>query len=398
MQLITFKNLLSPVSAGEFFACASEGRHLHVAGNEQKFAGLFSWDDVNALLGMSGLWSERSMKVAMDGRDLDAAEFCLPGRNRDGQRVMRPDPRLVADAVGRGATIVLDLLETLTPGTAAVSDSLASVIGGVVSCNAYCSWQYHQGFPSHFDNTEVFVLHIAGRKTWQLYEGRFEYPVDSPGFSYSSLPLEHHEQAKGRVVERIELAPGHLLYIPRGQYHDALASSDATLHLSFGVTQPTGLDFMDILIRSLTDDPIFRQSIPRFDDVPGHEQQLRRIADRLHEIITGPDTSAQMRGQQRERALREAAVHIELPARKRRDRYRVCWRGCRMDRIGTGQRLVAGTAQLDLTDSEAAVAKYVLERDFVEPEILRTVFSRSDPTILAAVLQKLAANGLIEAI
>src|SRR3546814_12960582 len=36
----------------------------------------------------------------------------------------------------------------------------------------------------------------------------------------------------------IRMQPGDLLYIPRGRYHDALASENGALHIAFGVTLP----------------------------------------------------------------------------------------------------------------------------------------------------------------
>jgi ribosomal protein L16 Arg81 hydroxylase len=50
------------------------------------------------------------------------------------------------------------------------------------------------------------------------------------------------------------MKPGDVLYLPRGQYHEALASSDASLHLSFGIGQPTGIDVISRLLKSLPDE------------------------------------------------------------------------------------------------------------------------------------------------
>ena len=47
---------------------------------------------------------------------------------------------------------------------------------------------------------------------------------------------------KGRVAEEILMRPGDLLYLPRGQFHDALASTDASIHVTLSCAEPNGLD------------------------------------------------------------------------------------------------------------------------------------------------------------
>src|SRR3546814_5312450 len=87
---------------------------------------------------------------------------------------------------------------------------------------------------------DVFALHIEGSKTWRLYEGRANNPLDVPGYNWESLSPEQRERTRGKLQQEVAMQPGDLLYIPRGQYHDALASSEACLHLSFGITQQIG--------------------------------------------------------------------------------------------------------------------------------------------------------------
>ena len=65
---MSFQTLLEPVSLEEFFSKVSGRRPLHVPGTPHKFSDLFSWADFNRLLEMSKLWSDRSMKLVLDGR------------------------------------------------------------------------------------------------------------------------------------------------------------------------------------------------------------------------------------------------------------------------------------------------------------------------------------------
>ena len=229
--------LVRPLDPEAFLADVRDREPRHFPGDDARFAQVFSFAELERLLGMWRLWSDRTFKVVLDGRDLPPEEFCTSGHGREGHPAVLVDARRVEALLARGATLVLDAMESLSPGVRAVADALRSALGGSVICNVYCSFESHAGFPSHYDTTEVLALHIAGRKRWRVYRERAEQPLERPGHSYAYQDRAHHERAKGAVLEEVEMTPGDVLYLPRGQYHDALASEGASLHLSFGITR-----------------------------------------------------------------------------------------------------------------------------------------------------------------
>ena len=156
-------------------------------------------------------------------------------------------------------------------------------MGGKTQSNLYCSWNQHQAFDSHFDTHDVFALHVAGEKVWRLFEGRLDRPIANE--VYKNLDQEYHDEHRGAVAAEITLRPGDLLYIPRGQYHDALASSDGAIHLAFGVTHIIGIDALSLLFEQAMADPLFRTNLP----LPEAGPEVRRgwlaaLADRLQEF------------------------------------------------------------------------------------------------------------------
>jgi len=42
----------------------------------------------------------------------------------------------------------------------------------MVGANVYLTPAGTQGFAPHFDDVEVFMLQLEGKKRWRLYEGR----------------------------------------------------------------------------------------------------------------------------------------------------------------------------------------------------------------------------------
>jgi len=53
------------------------------------------------------------------------------------------------------------------------------------------------------------------------------------------------------MIDQITLKPGDLLYSPRGQYHDALASKSSSIHLAFGLSYFKPIDLMAIMWKKL---------------------------------------------------------------------------------------------------------------------------------------------------
>ncbi len=394
----TFRQIISPVSPEEFFAAIWDQRAVHIPGAAERFAHVFSWQEFNRLLNMSKLWSDRSMKIVLDGQNLDFVEYGRIGQTREGYQAHVPDAEQTILLLRRGATVILDLIETLSPSVAAVSAALQTATGGVAVCNAYCSWRAHQGFMAHFDTTDVFALHIEGTKVWRVYEGRADNAIDVEGYNYGTFEPEHHARAKGNLLEEIEMKAGDLLYLPRGQYHEALASSDASLHLSFGIGQPTGIDVITRLLRSLPEESLFRENLPHFDRPQAHREHLRAIANRIQEILSQPSLSDQIRDWQRDRALSERYGRFNLPSRDDATQFRVRSLGVRIEPRDGAPILTLPGGELPLEQGEEGAVAWILERDYVEEPELKKRFAALGADGLRNLLDRLEAISILDKI
>ena len=129
---------------------------------------------------------------------------------------------------------------------------------GKVQGNLYLSSR-RQGFGAHFDTHDVYAVHVEGTKTWHIYEAA---PTTIAHPMFKTLGREHHEKAKGAKLMDVHMEPGDLLYLPRGQYHDALADEGGTMHIAFGITYPIGMD-VTFLFDRVVAEPEFRANLPR---------------------------------------------------------------------------------------------------------------------------------------
>ncbi|MGI9509516.1 MAG: JmjC domain-containing protein, partial [Geminicoccaceae bacterium] len=168
------------------------------------------------------------------------------------------------------------------------SQSMEQALGGKVQGNLYCSSQRRQGFAAHFDTHDVYAVHVEGTKTWHIYEGRAADPIAHPMFK--TLGREHHEKAKGKLLMDVRMEPGDLLYLPRGQYHDALADEGGAVHIACGVTYPIGMDVMSMLFERVLAEPAFRANLPRASE-GGTNERLALLADKIGDVLRDPKTA-----------------------------------------------------------------------------------------------------------
>lgn len=292
----TFADLIAPIPAETFFAEYYGRKVLHIRGDAGKFAGVMSWRKLDALLNMTAVWTSRSLELALDGALVPARDYCRAGLDHgSGAPAPQPDPAAVTGLLRRGASLLLNDIDTLSPELAAVANALEATLEGRVQANLYCSARQHPAFPSHYDTHDVFAMHVEGEKLWRIYEGRLDNPVSHP--TYKTKPQSFHDQAKGKVAFDVLLKPGDLLYIPRGTYHDALAQSDGTLHVAFGVTSLIGLDFVSSLFERALHDSLFRASFPRRHAPNGDAsfaRHLRALTERIASLAMDGATLTHM--------------------------------------------------------------------------------------------------------
>lgn len=284
MSIASFADLLAPFDVEVFFRDYYGKQPLLIRGGAEKFRNVMSWPILEGLVNRTSIWSSTSLKLVLDTKALPASSYCVQAVGRDGATLMQPSAPLVNDWLGKGASLVLNDIDALTPELAAVARVLENTLDTKVQANLYCSWKAHKAFLSHMDTHDVFAVHVEGRKQWLVYEGRAEQPINHPAFK--GVAQEVIDKAKGKVLMDIVMEPGDLLYIPRGQYHDALAESGGTVHIAFGSTSVIGLDIVTALIDAAVHDPLLRANLPRrADGEKALSDHLEKLSHRLQSIM-----------------------------------------------------------------------------------------------------------------
>jgi ribosomal protein L16 Arg81 hydroxylase len=297
MAITSFADLLAPVPVEEFLDKTKGRKWQHIEAPPERVDGLFAWAQLSQLLNME-VWNHQNLLLVQDTQPVPPQAYCRQRVDRSGQRQFVPDPQMVQQHLARGASMVLNEIETLVPGILAIINAFTDGLGAKSSANAYISQQNHQAFDTHYDKTDVFALQVYGQKRWRVYEGQLDAPVIHARFA--GMPKDMVQRQRGKVQREFVMNTGDLLYLPRGRFHDALATDGPSIHLSFAVSEPKGLDYLQMVMDEAVGDPAFRADLPLAEaDLPAH---FDRLADRIRDVARAQRTK------DRGRALRKSFV------------------------------------------------------------------------------------------
>jgi ribosomal protein L16 Arg81 hydroxylase len=288
---------LDPVPAASFFDEYWERGPLHIPRQErERFADLLDIADVERLVCETAIRMP-AFRLVKDGAQLPPSEYTddIPWRPESFSQTASVER--VAAAFAAGATLVLQALHLWRPAVAVYCRGLEMRLGLPVQANAYLTPSAAQGFAVHHDTHDVFVLQIAGRKRWRLYQPRLELPLKDQRWSQDLGDV-------GAPVDELTLEAGDTLYLPRGWPHEAETSQGEALHLTIGLHPPTRMEALRAALESCADDIEFRRSGAADGELPDH--LLERLAGRL-----GPEEVAR-RARRRLVAGRRPILHDQL--------------------------------------------------------------------------------------
>jgi len=389
----TFAELIHPVTPEEFFAEYHDKKPLYIPGTPDKFASVMSWRTLNDMLNMTSVWSGISLQLMLDKKVVPVADYCRPSIDRNNAQLMQPDATRVTALLRQGASLVANDVDTLSPGLRSVAGALENELGAKAQANVYCSWQQRQAFDSHFDTHDVYAIHLEGEKVWQVYKTRADKPIAHP--RYRHYGQAHHERAKGEVLMEVTMRPGDLLYLPRGQYHDALASDSSALHVSLGLTAVIGIDFLDLVYEMAIDDPLFRANVP----VPSSDDKsltdhMSRLARRFGEIAATPEALEQFK-----RFRREFRYHrggFQLPDAIIAPDFRVRARGLSVVRTGDDWVLADKARAIPIPPGSDRLVAWVIAQERFSSADIATAFPDQAVDDRTRLLRDLTKMKIIE--
>jgi hypothetical protein len=274
-MLATLADLLAPVSVLQFLEAFRARKRLHIGASEPTRAEtLFSWRDIDTVLSAHML--EENVKIMRDGVRVAPLFYT----SNEGKQF---DVRALHDLLPQGASIVVDDVERWVPRIRQLSAAIEREMGIRTESNAYLSFFRGGAFKPHWDYMDVLVVQVYGRKMWRVWNAEIPNPVGMAGRGKVNTSVTPDQE--------VELGPGDVLFIPRGEPHAAAVSAGRSVHLTIGLHSYTGIDFLVHLRKLAAKDPLLRMDLPRHssdEQASAHEASLKH---RLHRLIDAASMS-----------------------------------------------------------------------------------------------------------
>jgi lysine-specific demethylase/histidyl-hydroxylase NO66 len=248
--------LIHPENVDTFFDETWEKRPLHIKRRSQSqyYKHTFSTKAFDDILKQQNVQFTKNLDVT------SYSEGKRETHNPEG-RAYAP---VVWDFYNNGCSLRMLNPQTFDDQVWKLCASLQEFFGSFVGTNLYLTPPGTQGFAPHYDDVEVFIMQLEGKKHWRLYQPRCAQETlprfSSPNFSQDEI---------GKPIMDVTLEPGDLLYMPRGTIHQGNCLEDAhSLHLTVSCYQLNSMgDLLEKLLPSalkiaMEEDVEFRQGLP----------------------------------------------------------------------------------------------------------------------------------------
>lgn len=270
-------SLFSPHSWAEFISDYFEQKHLLIRrGNPRYYDELLTLADIDEVI-----FSQKLNHPAFRVVDSKTGEFPDPrGYTQHGTSTI--DPVEFTKAFTKGGTLALAGMQHHLRALRSFCNDLQNRTGHPFQTNLYLTPPDAQGFSPHYDNHDVIVLQIHGKKSWRLYESEMNIPD-------KSMPFEKEGFVPGKVFQEFDMVAGDLLYIPRGLVHDAITTDESSLHITVGML---GYTWSQHLIESIVHLTSKHQDLRKFASsrlvTDDHVEMIESFSQLLkEEMLTG---------------------------------------------------------------------------------------------------------------
>jgi lysine-specific demethylase/histidyl-hydroxylase NO66 len=152
-----------------------------------------------------------------------------------------------------GFSVVINQMHRRSAAVGRLCRGLQAALHHPVGANLYLTPARAQGFLPHADTHDVFVLQLHGTKEWHVSSPRVELP----------LARRQSERLTLSDPKTYRLAPGDVLYLPRGFPHEALTGDSSSLHLTVGVYAFRWHDLLSDALQLIAhEDVMLRSALP----------------------------------------------------------------------------------------------------------------------------------------
>ena len=372
-----------PLGNNNFFSNNFRKKYLHKREFINDANSVVSLEILDDMLSKSNIWNNKNFKMMLDQKTLNFNDYSSLSIDITGSN-NRPDVDKVQKLVSKGASIILNDIEKYNTNLLKISDELQRLTQGRCQGNLYFSMASHKAFGPHFDLHDVFAFHFEGEKLWNIYENIEDSPINHHFFHISS---EERIKRAGKLVEQVTLKPGDLLYIPRGQYHDALASKNGAIHVAFGLTYFKPIDLMSSLWEKFILNDFMRQDIQLNPNKKDLKEILDKFSKEIADIITSEDTLEILNTNINNWPYKIKEYSIKSLVLEG-IRYDVD-KSVRFEKKDDKSFLISGKNSVEVPKQYCDLTQYILDREFVTDRLILTEFKNTSKEIITECIENL---------
>ena len=375
-------NFIEPLD-NKFFLNNFGKKYVHKKNFINDPNSVVSLEILDDMLSKSNIWNNKNFKMMLDQKTLNYNDYSSLSIDVTGSN-NRPDVDKVQILVSKGASIILNDIEKYNTKLLKISDELQRLTQGRCQGNLYFSMASHKAFGPHFDLHDVFAFHFEGEKVWNIYENIEDSPINHPFFKISS---DERIKRAGKLVDQVTLRPGDLLYIPRGQYHDALASKNGAIHVAFGLTYFKPIDLMSSLWEKFILNNFMRKDVQLNSNKNDLRIILNKFSKEISDILTSEDTLEILDTNIKNwpYKIKEYSIKsLVLEGIK----YDVD-KSVRFEMKDNKAFLISGKNSVEVPKQYCELTQYILDREFVTDRLIFTEFKNTSKEIIKECIENL---------
>lgn len=276
-MITNLASLLSPASEKSFFEHFVSKSRMHVQSDDRRRAeSLLPWDSINRLL-ESDVLPGNNLKLVRANRVIPPIMY------RESDAANRIDVRAFHSLLPQGVSIVIDLIDDYVPQLARLADSIERRLAHKVWINCYISCGPGKAFKPHWDNHDVIIVQVHGSKRWRS----FGVPDPPPNRKHRD-----GDPVPTAIVWEGAMSAGDILYLPRGEVHEADLEAGDSAHLTIGIQPRRGVDFWSWLGEQAGSESIFRTDLTRHQGEVAMREHEARLKARMHALIESSSLGA----------------------------------------------------------------------------------------------------------
>ena len=285
--VLSFKEIIDPVSPELFFKEYYEKKFLHVSRNNPLyFNNVLNVDDIGLHL-QNKLLRLPTISLVNNGNMVHESLWSKD-RTLNGVSLGKmADNDKVFDYFNTGCTITLNDAHRYLGNLINFCTALEKELKFRVQTNIYITPPGAQGFDIHYDTHDVFALQVFGTKQWKLYDMTRELPLD-----------EHKADRDAHIGKTPQddflVHPGDVLYIPRGLTHAAVSTDHVSIHITLGFLPYKGTDLVNELHKSSKERLFFRKSRPHGFSTEQERKEYKLEFEKELRLLVAENTTEQL--------------------------------------------------------------------------------------------------------